>query len=247
MIERSVNARGSEIGPYDLSHLEALLDLEELLIDPPIVHGEPMTLQVPVCRFLSQRIRTGQQTLETGCGLSTLVFALAGAQHTVIVPDPEEESALREWAARRVDLSGVTFEIGPSQDVLPRLRPSGLSVVLIDGRHGFPAPYIDWYYAGQGLLPGGLMVVDDTQIWTGFELMRMMSADPGWRLVADFAPRSAAFERIGEESLDREWSLQPYIVRMSRLASSSRIVDLVRKGEFAALATKIGRHIPGTR
>jgi hypothetical protein len=221
-----------------------LIDVDRLLAAPPVVHGEPMCLEPRAARFLAARLRPGQRTLETGCGLSTAIFAAAGTQHTVVVIELDEEVKLRRYAeSMNIDMSQVTFIIGPSQEVLPALRPHDLDVVLIDGRHGFPAPYIDWYYAGSGLKVGGLMVVDDTQIWTGFELKRFMAAEPAWTLVADFPPRTTAYERVSNLSLDAEWAIQPHIRRMSRLSDMVGMLDMVRHDDPRTTLSKLNRRV----
>ena len=67
-------------------------------------------------------LREGMATLETGSGASTIVFAAAGTEHVAVTPDPDEEARIRA-ACRELGVSSerVSFEIGFSHDVLPRL------------------------------------------------------------------------------------------------------------------------------
>ncbi len=48
-------------------------------------------------RWLADHIRPGFRTLETGCGYSTIVFALWGCWHDVISPWPEEHERISDW------------------------------------------------------------------------------------------------------------------------------------------------------
>ena len=50
--------------------------------------------------------------------------------------------------------------------MLPQLRDKDYDFALIDGRHAFPTPFIDWYYIADALKIGGLVLIDDLHIWT---------------------------------------------------------------------------------
>ena len=55
----------------------------------------------------------------------------------------------------------VSFEIGFSHDVLPRLPQRALDVVLLDGAHGFPYPVLDWWHVAAQVRVGGCILLDD--------------------------------------------------------------------------------------
>ena len=97
----------------------------------------------------------GGRTLETGCGISTVLFAMWAAEHVCVVPWPREADACREYLQQHGLPDHVTFEVGWSDEVLPRLSGPPLDLVLVDGGHGFPAPILDWYYAASRLREGG--------------------------------------------------------------------------------------------
>ncbi len=62
------------------------LSLTRMLRGRSIVWG----LTEAALRFIYGNIDDQSATLETGCGMSTVVFALKGSRHTVIAPAPGE-------------------------------------------------------------------------------------------------------------------------------------------------------------
>jgi predicted O-methyltransferase YrrM len=165
--------------------------------------------------LLADVLAAGQRTLETGVGYSTVVFAAAGTQHTVVSPFGFEHDRVRAWCdGRGVDASSVTFVVEPSQQALPGLEPSPLDVVLIDGDHAFPAPFIDFQYAASRLVPGGVLVVDDTHLRACRLLDDFLRADrPRWRLHTEL-PTTTAFERLdGPLVPPGGWQAQPWGAR----------------------------------
>ena len=73
-------------------------------------------------RKIQRTVDDGMHTLETGCGASTVVFAASGAHHTVISPTDDEQARVRSYLGENdIDTSRVTFEVGFSDDALPRL------------------------------------------------------------------------------------------------------------------------------
>ena len=78
-------------------------------------------------RFLFDAIHPNMQTLETGAGISTLIFAIGGAKHTAIAPWQDEMDAIRDYAAASgIDMSHINLVASPSQKILPTLDISGL-------------------------------------------------------------------------------------------------------------------------
>src|SRR5262249_60610465 len=68
------------------------VDLRALLRDAPPFHVDeglrPRSLQASdeVLETIAAAVQPGWRTLETGAGLSTVVFALRGAEHVCITP-----------------------------------------------------------------------------------------------------------------------------------------------------------------
>src|SRR5262249_16200496 len=115
------------------------MDLRALLRDAPVFHVDegfrPVSLQASadVLETIDTAVRPGQRTGETGAGLSTVVFALRGAEHLCVTPAAAEVERIRAYcASRAIDLSSVRFAVGRSEEVLPTLSLRDLDLVLID-------------------------------------------------------------------------------------------------------------------
>src|SRR5580765_8772897 len=127
------------------------MDVEQLFGQRPMLHrdhlGQPAYWAIgeDVARLIDREVASGNKTLETGAGLSTIMFGIKGTRHTCIVPDPALVDRILEFCkGAGISTDNMSFEIGLSQDVLPRLSLSDLDLVLIDGAHAFPIPFIDW-------------------------------------------------------------------------------------------------------
>jgi predicted O-methyltransferase YrrM len=203
------------------------VDLRTLLRDAPQFHLDeglrPRSLQASaaVLETIAAAVRPGWRTLETGAGLSTVVFALGGAQHVCITPAAAEVEKIRDYCASRgIALDRVTFHVERSELVLPRLALPELDLVLIDGGHGFPTPFLDWFHGAERLRVGGLLVVDDIQLWTGRVLRDFLVEEPGWALRDEFAMRAAVFEKTARSPALPEWFAQPFVRRRSHPAGT---------------------------
>ncbi|MDQ3571562.1 MAG: class I SAM-dependent methyltransferase [Actinomycetota bacterium] len=152
-----------------------------------------------------------------------MVFALAEARHTVVSPATVEHDRIRDFCDEHdVSLANVTFIVGASQDILPTLPPNPLDLVLIDGGHAFPMPFIDWYYSAIRLRVGGCLLLDDTHIRTG-EILRefLLSDTERWRLVSEVLA-SAMFEKADAEVIPlQDWLGQPYCAKVRHVPGVS--------------------------
>jgi predicted O-methyltransferase YrrM len=201
------------------------LNLEELLRLQPKFHldeeGQPISWGIgfDVLEFLDDRLSEAHTTLETGAGMSTVVFALNGCQHTVITPAERESVLIREFCEEhRISLSALEFVQERSEFALPHLQCGALDVALIDGRHAFPTPFIDWFYTAARLRKGGLMMIDDIQLKTGEILRDFMMADPRWRQVEELG-KTSVFEKLRDDVHEGEWNTQPYLLQFSDVSS----------------------------
>jgi predicted O-methyltransferase YrrM len=226
------------------------MTLELLLQNPPLLHkdtsGKLTSWQISntTLNFLNKHINQNSKTLETGAGLSTLLFAVKGASHTCVVPDIELVNRIRQYCQKNeISSHKIDFQADISERVLPSLAVNDLDLVLIDGRHAFPSPFIDWYYTCNKLKIGGLMIVDDTQIWTGAVLKKFLLSEPEWELKADLSSKTAVFVKLKEGTHSKNWSEQRFIADKSRYSiltsKVSRGFEILRQGDLGKFFNKL--------
>jgi predicted O-methyltransferase YrrM len=216
--------------------------VEQVLADPPVVHpmghgagGHQMgvwSTDAACYRFLADRCSPGTRTLETGCGLSTVLFAALGADHICCTAGQEEADRVLAHCARRgIDTSRLRFEVGSSHRTLPPLEAAGVErdIVLIDGSHAFPLPEVDWFYGAALLDRGGVLVVDDLQLPAVAVLARFLEQDPRWEALAG-SPKWQAWERRTSGTLSEDWTEQPFFRRRrdALLAPARRVTRKLR-------------------
>ena len=193
--------------------------LDTLYTEWPSFHGETKAdanwaMQRDPLEWLCGRLRPGMKSLETGCGYSTAVLAAAGMDHTIVAPFRREVERIKDWCSRHdTDTSRLQYREGLSQDILPQLLDGGFDAVLIDGDHAYPAPAIDFYYTAELLKPGGYLLVDDTQLTTGWDLRAFLLAERArWRVVYDDW-KTSIFRKVTNGPAVRgiSWVDQPYV------------------------------------
>lgn len=211
------------------------MNLQDILNNPPQLHRDRhgtsfcWKLSDQVLSFIDKYVGENSQTLETGAGISTVLFALKGTNHTCIVPNESLVTRIKDYCrGEGISTGNINFVISRSEDILPRLHTDRLDLVLIDGRHAFPSPFIDWYYASNQLKENGIVIVDDILIWTGKVLKDFLIADSNWTLKEDFID-ACAFIKGVEGIHQKTWVEQPYLVKKSH-HSSNRWMYRIRKG-----------------
>jgi predicted O-methyltransferase YrrM len=187
-----------------------------LLADRPTFHFNGATRRGALpgaLAFLAASVRDGDVTLEVGAGMSTVVFAAAGARHTAISPDPDEHRLIREYCDRAgIDHSRVRFIEGRSEDVLPAVfgQDRTLDLAFIDGAHSYPAPVTDWFYVTRSLKAGATLVMDCIYVPAVGQMFRHMQLEPNWRLDEILDDRTAAFTMLAPPSQRDDWKRQPF-------------------------------------
>jgi hypothetical protein len=177
-----------------------------------------------VVQFIFDHIDADSESLETGCGLSTLVFATKKAKHTSVTADPDEPVRLGEYAQKhQIDLGTIRFLAEPSEKALPKFSTAGLDLVLLDGKHAFPWPIVDWFYTADLLKRGGVMLVDDCNMRSVGVLVDFLKSESDrWCHVAKLG-RTEIFEKKADSALDVAWRMQPW------MAQSLQIRDIARR------------------
>ena len=197
---------------HDAKRRRALL--ERLGQDNPQFHmheGKPTSWapHLDTLRFLSSELAPSMTTLETGCGQTTVVFAIAGTRHFSVMPSADEAERVRQYCATVGLAENITFVLESSDTALTRngLVPDVLDVVLIDGAHGFPAPILDWHYTARKLKTGGLLGVDDYKMPSVRILYDFLRNEDEWKLLK-ISQNTAFFRKLGEPKDLVDWSGQ---------------------------------------
>ena len=121
----------------------------------------------------------------------------------------------------------VRFVQEPSERYLPRCEVEGLDLVLLDGKHAFPWPIVDWFFTADRLRKGGVMLIDDAQMHSVAVLADFMRVDPGWQLIRDFSGKTLAFRKVRESIHDVAWHMQPFAFH--QLGGRTGAVNLFRR------------------
>jgi hypothetical protein len=195
-----------------------------ILKSPPQIHPASATnvwsTEASCYEFLARNVEPGSKTMETGAGVSTVLFAAWGCEHLTVVPKERERDGILSYCADSgIDTSLLRFDVRGSEFVLPELSPDvEFDLVFIDGNHGFPIPIIDWFYGAGHLRDGGVVVFDDMQL-------------PAVNFWIDwFLEKDARWER-----LDSTWKWRAY-----RRHSSGPLGELGVRQTFLPRETKPG-------
>lgn len=234
-----------------------MITVEDIIADPPLVHRGGscvFAIHPSVPRYLDRVLKPGMCTAETGMGLSTAVFAAKGVDHCCVAPDPQQADLFRAYCERKgIGLERVRFEVDFSENVLPHLDGPDLDLALIDGGHGFPTPFIDWFYLARRLKPGGHLLVDDVQIWTGRVLMDFLRREPGWTQAGPLLGRTAVFRMTApfefKQHVDQpyvmaqtRWSQLPFTLR-DMVDGAGKATGLVLRGDLTGLRAGLRRFL----
>ncbi len=219
------------------------MNIQNLIANPPKFHiqNEQATsswkLADEELLFLDKTITEGMKTIETGAGISTVVFAMKGAEHTCIVPDEKLVDRIKSFCAEsNISYANINFIINSSESALPQIGDKNFQLALIDGRHGFPTPFIDWFYIANILNIGGILIIDDLHIWTCELLMQFLLSEKDWKLLEETLS-AAIFIKQGDRTQYKEYGEQPFILERSRqvslVAKLSYLVNLLKRKNFS--------------
>ncbi len=197
-------------------HTSRTMDLlERLIADNPAFHEWPdgapanWTVNPQVLRFIHQHLKPGMNTLETGAGQTTILFAIRGTNHTCITPQASEAERIRNYCSELGIRCGVRFILSSSDEALStdRLIPDRLDFVFIDGAHRFPFPCIDWHYSEYKLRNGGILGIDDLQIPSVRLLHDFLSTEANWEMI-EIIGITSFFRKTGDPDLVLDWQGQ---------------------------------------
>jgi predicted O-methyltransferase YrrM len=193
-----------------------MLSFDELIHQAPLIHNErtrTWSIHPELARFLDGAVGPETIALETGSGLSTLVILRKRPRlHIAVQPVADEFVVIMEFAAKHgIATEGFRPVVARSQDCLPTVDVPPIDLVLIDGDHSFPTPFVDWFYTADRLRVGGLMIVDDIHVGTGAILNAFMEADPKWERVLVEPERFAIYRKSVSGINVGDWVIQPFL------------------------------------
>jgi hypothetical protein len=192
---------------------------------------EAWPLSPEVIQWIAETLPESAVTLETGCGYSTIVFAICGARHVAVAPDYQQHRRILRWCGDHgVPCDALRLVDARSQDVLPAMPLPALDLVLIDGCHAFPAPYMDWYYTAEKIKEGGFVVVDDCQLLTGKVLAEFLDSEKGRWTLHRWIGKTAIFRKItsGPVVAGIEWIDQPYCKTRVQVPSKRSLAQRIQ-------------------
>ena len=193
-----------------------LVTVGKVFDSPPAVHpdgpGGVWSTERSCYDFMANHVRRGSRTLETGIGLSTVLFAAWGCDHLAVCPDPGQATVIEAYCTENgIYTDSLTFDVRRSEVALPdRLDSGELDLVFIDGCHGFPSSIIDWFYAAGRLRREGVVVFDDVQLpQVSLLIESFIEPDDRWQEL-ETTPKWRAYRRMSEGFLGEEWFVQSF-------------------------------------
>ena len=152
-------------------------------------------------------------SVETGAGKSTLLFSHLSKSHKVFAIDDGNGSLTNVIKSPLLNQSTVEIIEGPTQITLPKYNFSGkLQLALIDGPHGYPFPELEYFYIYPLLEEKALLIIDDIDIPTVYNMFQFIKADDMFELI-DIVEKTAFFQRTNEPTFSPTgdgWWLQKY-------------------------------------
>lgn len=147
-------------------------------------------------------------TLETGCGRTSLLLARLGRRHTIFTftaadthyaPDNSHRQTLTNPL---LNAEAVRWVLGPTQRTMPAFAFEGpYDFALLDGPHSYPFVELEYFYVYPHVAAGGYLAVDDIHIPTVHRLYEFLREDAMWE-PAGVTDNTAFFRRTGAPLFD---------------------------------------------
>jgi len=203
-----------------------------VLASPPQIHRQGTgvwSTEQSCYEFMARHVQHGSRTLETGAGVSTVLFTGWGCDHLCVVPASDQRDGILAYCAERgIDPGSLSFDLRGSEWALPTLPPdASYDLVFIDGSHGFPLPIIDWFYGAAHLRQGGVVVFDDFQLpQVSFWLEWFLDRDPRWENLQSTS-KWTAYRRHSSGPLGEIQTQQPFVESRDS-QSPPKLLDMAR-------------------
>jgi hypothetical protein len=167
---------------------------------------------------------SGGTFAETGAGLSTLGLLCVEPEKVISVAPAGDlfERILLEARNFDIDPAPLQHHVQPSELVLPSLvleREPFIDFALIDGGHNFTHVWVDFVYFNYGLRRGGIVAVDDIQLFPCQQLALYLNSNRGWE-VAGRSPKTVYFRKKTDRRLEGDFGSSPYVLANSLIKRS---------------------------
>jgi hypothetical protein len=226
-----IHSGETEMTGYQLNHLSIISEEQQrrYAANAEVCWG----IGENTLRFIHQNIKANDHTLEIGSGITTLIFAYAQTHHYCITPNKGEIDKLYAYAETEdIPTNKITFINDFSENALPQLKLDNLlDLVLIDGKHAFPWPFIDWFYTVNHLKKSGILLIDDTHLLSGKLLCDFMKNDPNWQFLQVIDGKTEVFKKLSDDTRNVAWHMQPFLTDYY-LAHKKKKVSLIKKLNF---------------
>jgi hypothetical protein len=151
-------------------------------------------------------------SVETGCGVSTLLLSHLSQDHKVFaLAEGDSMSAVR--SSPLLNKPHVEFIEGATQQTLPHYKfENKLQLALIDGPHGYPFPDLEYYFIYPQLEENAILILDDIHIPNLYNIFAFLKEDEMFELM-EVVGTTAFFRRTNAPLLDPVadgWWLQNY-------------------------------------
>lgn len=158
----------------------------------------------------------GPIVIETGAGLSTLVFLAIGSKKVYsIAPDASLKDKIFDWCNKNdLPTEYLNFTVDYSEIALPEIvlqRNAFADMILIDGGHGWPTVFVDFCYGNYALKKGGIIGIDDNQLHSISELINLLTSQNGFTLLEKIHNKLVFFKKEYDIRLLPDFGGQPYI------------------------------------
>jgi hypothetical protein len=170
------------------------------------------------------------RVIETGAGNSTLTFLFTSPARVLSICPEEQlfQRIIQYCEDKGMDHSALETRTTFSQFALPEIFRTGetFDFALVDGAHGWPLVMVDFCYMNAMLRKGALLMIDDVQLHSIAELMRLLDEQPGFTRACDLG-KSVIYAKLTDDPFLPEWVGQPYIVRRSNEAQPPTLKQAV--------------------
>ena len=167
-------------------------------------------------------------SIETGSGKTTLLFSHLSKNHLVFSLD-QGNSVSSVIKSDLLNNSVVKFVDGPTQITLSKHEFNNkIQLAYLDGPHAYPYPDLEYYYVYRLLEENALLIIDDIQIPSIFNLYSFIKDDDMFELL-EVIDTTAFFRRTNSQlfsPLGDGWEYQKYNKKRYPIALNIKLLIL---------------------